>query len=114
LDEKRQPSHRPTVHHLIRASGLMALAVSIALSGCFGSSSRDDSDSPQDPATLRGPTFQVTAVTVAGKPRALVPQAPVLIGIKITPSKVILPFRIHSFQTTRPSVLSRDRGRMPG
>jgi hypothetical protein len=86
------------------------------LSGCFGSSSTDDPNDPQRPASLRGATFQVTAATVGRKPRPLVDRTRVLIaftqggpeilgragcslffsnGIRITPSKIILPYRIH-------------------
>ena len=104
-----------------RTLTLVAASASIAISGCSGSDGDGDGDGDpgsrsQDPASLRGATFQVTAVSVARKPRPLVVDAPALIaftlggpqlvgragcglffsnGIRITPSKIILPFRIH-------------------
>lgn len=96
----------------------------MAVSGCFGNSSTEDSRRSQDPASLRGPTFEVTAATVNGKPRPLVPHAPVLIaftqgapeilgragcslfssnGIRITSSEINLPYRIHPIPNHPPA-----------
>jgi hypothetical protein len=113
-------------------SVLAAIAASIAISGCFGSSGDHDfKTQSQDPAALRGATFQVTAVRVIGTPKPLVPDTRALIaftrggpeilgragcspffsnGIKITATKIVLPFRIHPVPN-HPPKCSRPRQR---
>jgi hypothetical protein len=102
------------------AIGLMGMLLLAGCGGGGGSNSRDT----QDSGSLRGATFRMTAVHVAGRSQPLVSHAPVLIaftrgspevigragcslfffnGTRITPTRIVLPYPVHPVPNNPPA-----------